>query len=98
MTSRLAREPEIEPFKRLAQPLRNHVSGVVRGMFGGRSNAYVQAMKGLLQQTKVTPRGFRYVGNSFAVAYLRMFKHKRPPDNPLVPATPRAVDHWQQIC
>lgn len=44
-------------------------------MLDGRSNA-VEAMNGLLQQTKTAARGFRTVENFIAIAYLRMSKLK----------------------
>ena len=39
----------LEPFKKLAKTLKD-LDGVVRGMLDNRSNAYVEAMNGLLQQ------------------------------------------------
>jgi hypothetical protein len=63
--------------------------GVVRGMLDSRSNAYVEAMNGLLQQVKRAVRGFRTATNFIAVAYLRMSKLRHMPSNPLQPATPK---------
>jgi hypothetical protein len=59
-------------------------------MLDGRSNAYVEAMNGLLQQTKTAARGFRTVKNFVAIAYLRMSKLKHLPQNPLRAAVSRA--------
>ena len=84
-----ARRCRLEPFKRLAATMQAHMSGIVRGMLDGRSNAYVEAMNGLLQQAKTAARGFRTVENFIAIAYLRMSKLKHLPLNPLTPATPR---------
>jgi transposase len=84
-----ARRCRLEPFKKLAETIQAHVSGVVRGMLDGRSNAYVEAMNGLLQQAKTAARGFRTVQNFIAIAYLRMSKLKHLPLNPLTPAIPR---------
>ncbi|MFT5532845.1 MAG: transposase [Burkholderiaceae bacterium] len=67
----------LEPFKRLASTLTAYLPGIVRGMLDGRSNAYVEAMNGLLQQTKTAARGFRTVSNFVAIAYLRMGKLTR---------------------
>lgn len=86
-----ARRCRLEPFKRLALTLAGRFDGVVRGMLDGRSNAFVEAMNGLLQQTKTAARGFRTTGNFIAIAYLRMSKLKHLPDNPLVPAIPRSL-------
>lgn len=83
-----ARRCRLEPFKRLAKTLSERFDGVVRGMLDGRSNAYVEAMNGLLQQTKTAARGFRTMENFIAIAYLRMSKLKHLPANPFVPAVP----------
>ncbi|MCP8464630.1 ISL3 family transposase [Pseudomonas sp. ZM23] len=93
-----ARRCRLEPFKRLAQTLKTHLGGVVRGMLDGRSNAYVEAMNGLLQQTKTAARGFRDVGNFIAVAYLRMSKLKHLPANPLIPAISREIGRYRHVC
>jgi transposase len=79
----------LEPFKKLAKTLKAHLDGVVRGMLDNRSNAYVEAMNGLLQQAKRAARGFRTATNFIAIAYLRMSKLKHLPRNPLQPATPK---------
>jgi transposase len=86
-----ARRCRLEPFKRLAKTLAERFDGVVRGMLDGRSNAYVEAMNGLLQQTKTAARGFRTVENFIAIAYLRMSKLKHLPANPFVPAVPLSL-------
>lgn len=83
-----AKRSRLEPFKRLAATLTERLHGVVRGMLNGRSNAYVEAMNGLLQQTKTAARGFRTVRNFIAIAYLRMAKLKDLPTNPFAPAAP----------
>ncbi len=84
-----ARRCRLEPFKKLAATLKERMSGVVRGMLDGRTNAYVEAMNGMLQQTKRAARGFRTVKNFAAIAYLRMSRLKHLPQNPLRPAAPR---------
>lgn len=86
-----ARRCRLEPFKRLAKTLADRFDGVVRGMLDGRSNAYVEAMNGLLQQTKTAARGFRTVENFIAIAYLRISKLKHMPANPFVPAVPLSL-------
>jgi transposase len=58
----------------------------VRGMLDNRSNAFVEAMNGLLQQAKRAARGFRTASNFIAIAYLRMSKLKHLPDHPFAPA------------
>lgn len=84
-----ARRSRLEPFKKLGATLRDRLAGVVRGMLDGRSNAYVEAMNGMLQQTKRAARGFRTVINFANIAYLRMSRLKHLPANPLRPAAPR---------
>jgi len=79
----------LEPFKKLASTLKQRLDGVVRGMLDNRSNAYVEAMNGLLQQAKRAARGFRTATNFISIAYLRMSKLKHLPSNPLVPALPK---------
>ena len=81
-----ARRSRLEPFKKLGQTLKDRLAGVVRGMLDGRSNAYVEAMNGMLQQTKRAARGFRTVQNFVAIAFLRMGKLKHLPQNPMQPA------------
>ena len=76
----------LEPFKKLASTLKQRIDGAVRGMLDIRSNAYVEAMNGLLQQAKRAARGFKTVSNFIAIAYLRMSKLKHLPSNPLKPA------------
>ena len=65
------------------------VKEVVRGMLDNRSNAYVEAMNGLLQQAKRAARGLRTASHFIAIAYLRMSKLKHLPSNPLLPAMTR---------
>jgi transposase len=79
----------LEPFKRLARTLRTHFEGVIAGMQQGRSNAFVEAMNGLMQNAKRAARGFRTSRNFIAIAYLRLSKLKHLPANPFVPAAPR---------
>lgn len=84
-----ASRSRLEPFKRLARTLKAHAKGVVAGMLASRTNAYVEAMNGLLQQAKRAARGFRTVENFIAIAYLRMSKLAHLPHSPFTPARPR---------
>lgn len=93
-----ARRSRLEPFKRLAATLKTHLGGVVRGMLDGRSNAYVEAMNGMLQQTKTAARGFRCIENFISIAYLRMSKLKHLPANPFVPAISRDYGRYRHVC
>jgi transposase len=84
-----ARRSRLEPFKKLAATLKQRLQAVVHGMLDNRSNAYVEAMNGLLQQAKRAARGFRTASHFIAIAYLRMSKLKHLPINPLLPALPQ---------
>lgn len=81
-----ARRSRLEPFKKLATTLKDRFDAVVRGMTDNRSNAFVEAMNGLLQQAKRAARGFRTSANFIAIAYLRMSKLKHLPAHPFAPA------------
>ena len=81
-----ARRCRLEPFKKLARTITERAEAVVRGMIDNRSNAFVEAMNGLLQQAKRAARGFRTAANFIAIAYLRMSKLKHLPAHPFAPA------------
>lgn len=80
-----ARRCRLEPFKKLALTLRQRMAAVVRGMVDHRSNAFVEAMNGLLQQAKRAARGFRTSKNFIAIAYLRMSKLTYLSTSPFAP-------------
>jgi len=84
-----ARRCRLEPFKKLAATLKERLDAVVRGMLDHRSNAFVEAMNGLLQQAKRAARGFRTASNFIAIAYLRLSKLSHLPAHPFAPAAPR---------
>ena len=81
-----ARRSRLEPFKKLAATLTTRFAAVVRGMTDNRSNAFVEAMNGLLQQAKRAARGFRTTRNFIAIAYLRLSKLMHLPAHPFAPA------------
>ena len=84
-----ARRCRLEPFKKLAKTIAARAEAVVRGMIDNRSNAFVEAMNGLLQQAKRAARGFRTSTNFIAIAYLRMSKLKHLPAHPFALASPK---------
>lgn len=84
-----ARRCRLEPFKKLATTIRDRFDAVVRGMTDHRSNAFVEAMNGLLQQAKRAARGFRTSKNFIVVAYLRLSRLKHLPAHPFAPARPQ---------
>jgi transposase len=86
-----ARRSRLDPFKRLGATLKEHFSGVVRGMLDHRSNAFVEAMNGMLQQAKRAARGYRTASNFIAIAYLRLAKLTHLPASPFIPALPLAT-------
>ena len=77
-----ARRSRLEPFKKLAATIKDRFDAVVRGMTDHRSNAFVEAMNGLLQQAKRAARGYRTSKNFIAIAYLRLSRLKHLPDHP----------------
>ncbi len=85
-----ARRSRLDPFKRLGATLKEHFAGVVRGMLDHRSNAFVEAMNGLMQQAKRAARGFRTATNFIAIAYLRLGKLTHLPASPFIHAMPLA--------
>jgi transposase len=84
-----ARRSRLEPFKKVATSLKEKLPAIIRGMLDGRSNAYVEAMNGMLQQAKVAARGFRNINNFITIAYLRMAKLADLPTTPFLPAMQR---------
>lgn len=84
-----ARRCRLEPFKKLAATIKDRFDAVVRGMTDHRSNAFVEAMNGLLQQAKRAARGFRTSKNFIAIAYLRLSRLKHLPAHPFAPAAPK---------
>lgn len=86
-----ARRSRLDSFKRLGTTLRTHFDAVVRGMLDHRSNAFVEAMNGLMQQAKRAARGFRTAANFIAIAYLRLGKLTHLPSSPFVPAVPQSA-------
>lgn len=86
-----ARRSRLEPFKRLGATLKSRFDAVVRGMLDHRSNAFVEAMNGLMQQAKRAARGFRTATNFIAIAYLRLGKLAHLPKSPLVAAIPKSA-------
>jgi transposase len=84
-----ARRSRLESFKKLARTITQRADAVVRGMTDNRSNAFVEAMNGLLQQVKRAARGFRTAKNFIAIAYLRMSKLNHLPAHPFAAAVHR---------
>lgn len=81
-----ARRCRLEPFKRLALTIKDRLDAVVRGMTDHRSNAFVEAMNGLLQQAKRAARGYRTSKTFIVIAYLRLSRLKNLPAHPFAAA------------
>lgn len=77
-----ARRCRLEPFKKLAATIKARFDAVVRGMTDHRSNAFVEAMNGQLQQAKRAARGYRTARNFIAIAYLRLSRLQNLPAHP----------------
>jgi len=86
-----ARRSRLDSFRRLGATLKTHFDAVVRGMLDNRSNAFVEAMNGLMQQAKRAARGFRTATNFINIAYLRLGKLTHLPASPFAPAVPLAT-------
>lgn len=79
----MGRRCRLAPFKDVAKTLNKHFDGIVRGLMDNRSNAYVEAMNGLLQQAKRAAKGYRNINTFITIAYLRMGKLDHLPQNPM---------------
>jgi transposase len=73
----------------LATTIKDRFDAVVRGMPDRRSNAFVEAMNGLLQQAKRAARAFRTSKNFIVIAYLRRSRLKHLLAHPFAPAMPQ---------
>jgi len=64
----------------------------------GGSNAFVEAINGLMQNAKRATRGFRRRRNFIAIAYLRLSKLKHLPADPFEHAAPRFAGLTMHRC
>jgi transposase len=78
-----ARRCRLAPFKKLATTIKERFAVVVREMVDHRSNTFVEAMNGLLQQAKRAARGFRTSRNFIAIAYPARVKAQAPASQPV---------------
>lgn len=72
-----------------AEPVQDPAMVSVRCMLDQHSNAFVEALNGLLKQGKRVARGFRTNTNFTAIAQLRMGKLTQLADDTLASAMPR---------
>nr|WP_265654037.1 transposase [Verminephrobacter aporrectodeae] len=68
----LGRRYRFEPFKKLASSLKESFNAVVRGTLEHCSNAYVEAVNGLLQQAKCATLGYRTSNNFITIAHVHV--------------------------
>lgn len=84
-----ARRSRLESFTYQSATIRERFDAVVRGMLGHSSNAFVEAMNGLMQQAKRAPRGLRTSRSFFAIAYPSMSTLKLLAAHPFGPTIAR---------
>ena len=77
-----ARRSRLEPFKRLANTLKAHRQGVLRGFDSKLSNGYVEGFNSLVQAAKAKARGYRRPKNLITIAYLLGAKLSHLPASP----------------
>jgi transposase len=58
-------------------------------MLDNRSNAYLEAMNGLMQQAKRADKEFRAATKLIAIGYLLISRLKHLPSNPFLRALPK---------
>jgi len=77
-----ARRSRLEPFKRLANTLKEHRPGILKGFDSKLSNGYVEGFNSLVQAAKAKARGYRRTENLIAIAYLLGGKLANLPASP----------------
>jgi transposase len=77
-----ARRCQLDPFKRVAKTLTQHLTGVLNGFEAGKHNGRVEAMNRALQEARARARGYRCVDNFIAMAYLVAGKLQHLPMSP----------------
>jgi len=68
-----------------------NLAGLLLFTLDHRSNAFYEAMNGMMQQAKRAARGFRKAANFIAIAYLRLGKLTHLPASPFVAALPKSA-------
>jgi len=65
-----ARRSRLEPMKRLAATLREHLPGILNGFDSRLTNGMVEGINSLIQAAKAKARGYRTKRNLITIAYL----------------------------
>ena len=88
-----ARRCRLEPFKRLARTLTEHLDGIVRHFVSGLSNGFVESMNAQIQAAKARAKGYATTRNFITIAYLLCARLKHLPTNPWTqpPTGPRTA-------
>ena len=66
-----ANRSRLEPFRKLARTIKNHLDGIVAYMETGLTNAAIEAVNGILQMAKRMAKGFRSFHYFRLAAYLK---------------------------
>ena len=77
-----ARRSRLEPFKQLANTLKDHRPGILKGFDSKLSNGYVEGFNSLIQAAKAKARGYRKPKNLITIAYLLGAKLAHLPASP----------------
>jgi len=77
-----ARRSRLEPFKRLANTIKERRTGILNGFDTKLSNGYVEGFNSLVQAAKAKARGYRCPRNMITIAYLLGGKLAHLPASP----------------
>jgi transposase len=77
-----ARRSRLEPFKRLANTLKNHLHGLLNAFDSHLSNGRVEGINSLIQAAKARARGYRTTRSLITIAYLIAGKLVHLPASP----------------
>ena len=85
-----ARRCRLEPFKKLAKSISDHLDGILHHFDSKLTNGRVESINSSLQAAKARARGYRRVSSFIAITYLLAGNLKALPRNPfdLQAATP----------
>jgi len=86
------RRSRLDSFKRLGATLGPHFDAVMRGMRDHRSNGFVGAITGMMQQAKRAARGYRTASNFIAIASHQLGRLTHLPISPFVAIQPNSAE------
>ena len=79
----------LEPMKKLAQTIKNHLAVILNGFSAGCHNGKVEAMNRALQEARARARGYRDTTNFINMAYLIAGKMSHLPKSPFMRLSPQ---------